>query len=83
LAGVTQVGVVQAGVIGGIAEQRHQRSGCRQHQRQAGAAHRQHAHQSVQGALGVGQGVAHRAALGAGVIDPTDHPGLRHAKSAR
>ena len=31
-------------------------------------------------ALGVGQGVAHGAALGAGMIDAADHPDLRHVR---
>ena len=72
--GVAQIGVVQAGVIGGIAGQRRQRRGGGHQQQQARAAQGQHAQQPVHGVPGVGQGIAHGAAPRPGVIDTADHP---------
>ena len=83
VADIVHIGVVQAGVTGRIAGQRDQGGEGRQHQREACAPERHHAGQAVHGALGVGQGIAHGAALGARVIDSADHLGLRHAKPAR
>ena len=77
---IAQIGIAQAGVVGGIGHQRQHRRRRRQHQDQARAAHRQDACQPVHGVLGVGQCVTHDAAPGAGMINTADHATLCHLR---
>ncbi len=72
------IGVVEAGIVGMMRDQRQQRRAGGGEQNQAGAAHHQHTEQPRQGGARIGQGLAHGAALGAGMVDAADHPGLSH-----